>query len=375
VAYVYYFFHHDDMENVINVLKNSGISLKPKFDRHRYVEIVASNSALIGKYKNIGFLFFSREVEIEYDFLKKVTVEIAAANETFYDSRMGRYAVEDDGELLRIDREFDEEFFVDFIPAMYTEFIKSEILLNECNLLADVISREETEIIKRIKKLSAEAEKSTNMGEIESFLAEVSGFQTDFFKKFMEFKDVNEELFSAMMNFDVFARGIGGWFIEKSENFKDYFERLKYFESKFEQTLNGIRDLFTLASLKLDTLRNREYLELQKRTSSLQAAAAIIEFVAVYYYTMKIWEHFLPIETVPKILSFLMLTFFTTSIVVYTEALSELIRERRVTRGFVVVTFLLIIILFLMVYTPLIFSAGASLSAYHLSSSYGSSLH
>jgi hypothetical protein len=177
------------------------------------------------------------------------------------------------------------------------------------------------------------------------------------------------------MNFDVFARGIGGWFIEKSENFKDYFERLKYFESKFEQTLNGIRDLFTLASLKLDTLRNREYLELQKRTSSLQAAAAIIEFVAVYYYTMKIWEHFLPIETVPKILSFLMLTFFTTSIVVYTEALSELIRERRVTRGFVVVTFLLIIILFLMVYTPLIFSAGASLSAYHLSSSYGSSLH
>jgi len=347
-------------------LKNSGILLRPKFDRYRYVEIVASNEdLLVGKFENIGFLFFRKEEDIEYDFLKKVVVEVTSAAETFYESRMGRFAVEDDGRLLRIDREFDDELFTDFIPAMYIEIIKSEILLNECNLLADVISREETEIIKKVKRLSAEAGKSTEMSEIESFLEEVSGFQSEFFKKFMEFKDINEELFSAMMNFDVFARSFGGWFMEKSENFKDYFERLKYFESKFEQTLNGIRDLFTLASLKLDTLRNKEYLELQQRTSSLQAAAAIIEFVAVYYYTMKIWEHFLPIESVPNLLSFLMLTSFTTSIVIYTEALGELIRERKLTKGFVIVTFLLIIILFLMVYTPLIFSAGVSPSISH----------
>ena len=165
------------------------------------------------------------------------------------------------------------------------------------------------------------------------------------------------------MDFDIFARNFGGWFVEKASDFKDYFEKLKYFESKFEQTINGIRDLFTLVSLRLDMLRNKEYMNLQKRTSSLQAAA-VIEFVAVYYYTLRIWEHFLPVAKVPSIVSFLMLTAFTTSIVVYTETISEIIREKRVTRGFLIVTLLLIIILSLMVWyiSPLLFQESPSAS-------------
>jgi len=366
VAHIYFYFNEDDMEEIINKLKKINIELRPRFTRYRHVELVASNEKFfIGKYGKICFLLSDEEINIDYDFLKIVKIEISEPGETFYESRIGKYSVEEDGSLIKVEKEPEYEFLIDFIPAMYSGLIKSEIFVNECTLLASTVSKEETEIITEVTRLSEVAKKAEDVSELEEILSEVSTVQIDFFKKFMNFKDINEELFSSIMEYDVFARLLGGWFTEKVDELKDYFEKLKYFESKFEQTINGIRDLYTTVSLRLDMLRNREYLDLQRRTSSLQAAAVVIEFVAVYYYTMKIWEHFLPIEAVPGILSFLMLTSFTTSIVVYTEALSELIREKRITKGFVIVTFLLIIILFLMIYTPIIFSANVLPSTSH----------
>ena len=102
-------------------------------------------------------------------------------------------------------------------------------------------------------------------------------------------------------------------------------------------------------------LRNKEYMEMQKRTSSLQAAAAIIEFVAVFYYTLKVWDYFMPIERMPKFLAFLLLSMFTTSVVVYTEVLAELVRERKISRQFIVTTILLALILFMMYHVPFMF--------------------
>lgn len=365
MQYTYLFFHNDDMEDVINLLKDLNISLNTKFKKYRYTSAVASNDSIfLGKYKNIAYIVSTQELELDFEFLKEITVEVTDSKETFYESRLCNYSVEDNGSRIKVDRD-DEELIYDFIPATEIEMIKAEILLNECNLQADVISKEETHIIGEVRKLSDSAKKASTVSELEDVLSQVSDLQVDFFKKFMNFKDLNEEMYSAVMSYDVLARNFGGWFSEIADDFKDYFEKLKYFESKFEQTINAVRDLFTLVSLRLDMLRNSEYLELQRRTSSLQAAAAVIEFVAVFYYTLQVWNYFLPVGGVHPVLSFSLLAIFTTSIVVYTEAISEVIREKEVKNKFIFMTLLLAVILLLMTIVPLIFSGGAVPSGAH----------
>jgi len=359
VIYKYFYFHISDLEEVIESVKKLNVRLSPKFGRYSYTEInISSDDVIIGKYKKIGFVFdrTGSDKDPEFDFLKKVIVEVTVVDDTFHETRFAKLKVEEDGDLIKIDRESDV-LFLDLIPATYSELIKAEILLNECNLLAELISKEETDIVSRVKNFSNEV-KTGRVVELEKISFEVTEFQMEFFKKFMDFKNINEELFSAIVRFDAFSRKLGGWYLEKSVELKDYFESLRYFESKFEQTTFAVRDLYSLVSLRLDMLRNNEFLEMQKRTSSLQAAAAIIEFVAVFYYTFRIWDYFLPVNETPPQISFIILTAFTTSIVGYTEVISELIRGKRVTKSFLIVTFLLIIILCLMVYIPLLFSGA-----------------
>lgn len=190
---------------------------------------------------------------------------------------------------------------------------------------------------------------------MENILNVVSTLHVDFFKKFIQYKDINEEIFTAITRFEAISRKMGDWFIEKKNELKDFLENLKYFESKFEQTLGVVRDLFSLISIRLDMLRNREYMEMQKKTSSLQAAAVVIEFVAVFYYSLKVWEHFMHIDKMPKSIAFILLSIFTTSVVAYTEILSEIVRKREVSKRFIVATLLLILIFILMYFVPLQF--------------------
>jgi hypothetical protein len=351
--YVYYYFHSDEMDKTIKNLMNRGVDLKPKFKRYRHTEIIAiGDGVVLGKYENIVFLILKDDIPC--DCLKKVIVEITTADETFAEFKFGKFKVENE-EKIKIDAEFSEELFYDLIPALHIELLKVRSLLKECNLQAEALSKEETEIIREISKLSEVAKKSSEVLELEEIVTEVSTHHTDFFRKFMHFKDINEELFSAITRFEVISKELD-MFFEKFLEFKESVERLKYFESKFEQTLNGIRDMFSLISLRLDMLRNREYLELQKRTSSLQAATAVIEFVAVFYYTLKIWDHFMPIESLPNSISFLILTLFTALVVIYTDVLGEIIRERKVSWKFVATTFLLVFVVLLMVLAPNLFS-------------------
>lgn len=360
-VYQYFYFHMSNMEEVIGSIKKLNVQLSPKFYTYTHTEInISSDDVVIGKYGKIGFVLDRKglEKDPEFEFLKKVIVEVATPDETFHKTRYAMLKAEEKGHLLKIDRE-SEELIFDLIPATYSELIKAEILLNECNLLAELISKEETDIINKVKNLSNEV-KVSRVADLERISFEVTEFQMEFFKKFMDFKNINEDLFSAIVRYDAFSRKFGGWYLEKSAELKDLFESLRYFESKFEQTNIAVRDLYSLVSLRLDMLRNSEFLEIQKRTSSLQAAAAIIEFVAVFYYTFRIWDHFLPIHDTPPQISFIILAAFTTSIVGYTEVIGELIREKKVTKSFCIVTLMLIIILFLMVYVPLLYSGSGS---------------
>jgi len=348
VEYEYIYFHEDEMECVLEELRNKGIFLDSKFKRFNYTEMIAGNDTFtLGKCENIGFLI-SKDFKLDINcyMLEKITIKIVKLDKGFEEFTYGRFRVKNS--MIELDAEFDENLFYNLIPALQIQILKSEILLKENDLRAKTISKEESETIKEISKLSEVAKKTNDVLELKNILSEVSTYQVDFFRKFMQFKDINEEIFKHITKFEVISRKMGRWFVEKREELKDFLESMKYYESKFEQTLNGIRDLFSVVSLRLDMLRNKEYMEMQKRMSSLQAAAAIIEFVAVFYYTLKVWEYFVAIESMPKSIAFLILTMFTTSVVVYTEVLAELVREKRITVQFIITTALLILILFFM---------------------------
>jgi hypothetical protein len=168
----------------------------------------------------------------------------------------------------------------------------------------------------------------------------------------MRFKDMIEESFSSISSARYISEILGGLLLEKIVELEKKIELLHYYESKFQQTLSGVGDSLQVASLRLDMLRNRETLELQKRTSALQAAAAIIEFVAVYYYTLKIWESFLPVKEIPSYVSFSILALFTGLVVFYTDALGEYIREKKPSKKLVILTISLIGMLILMATLP-----------------------
>jgi len=270
---------------IIDGFKKSGIELKPKFGRYRHTEMIAADEDfIIGKYENIPFVVSKKEIEIPFDCLDRVTIEITHADRTFDEFKFGKFKIED-GNRIKLDVEFNKELFYDLIPALQIEILRAKTLLNECKLQAEAISEEESEIIGGLSSLS-DAARNSNISDLEEILSEVSKVHVDFFRKFMHFKDVNDGAFSAVTSFEAISREVD-LFLDQASEIRESLEVLKYLESKFEQTLSGIRDLFTLVSLRLDTLQNREYLNLQKRTASLQAAAAVIEFVAVYYYTLK----------------------------------------------------------------------------------------
>jgi hypothetical protein len=343
------------MDNVVRAIKDIGIEIKPEFKDHRFVSLIASGKNLIiGKYENVAFLISDKSFEIST--LEKITVEMASSDSTFSEFRFGKYKVEGDVKTIKLECEFSEELFYDLFPALFVQFIKANTLLNDCNLQADTLSKEETRAIDKIVRLSHQATKSNDLSELERISFELSEIHVDFYRKFMRFKDAIEEMFSSMTKFETISVIMGGFLIEKSIEMRDQFERLKYYESKFEQTLVGGRDVFNIVNLRLDTLRNKENLELQKRTSSLQAAAAIIEYVAVFYYTLKIWEDFLPVDKMPGYLSFSLLVIFTTTVVAYTETLGGYIRTREISKKFMILTIMLFTTLLLMYILPNLFS-------------------
>ncbi len=345
----YLLFAQNDLENVLSEIKKA----KPAFKRYRFAEILAEfEYGIVGSYRDIVFLFTTRELTLSAEPLERVAVEISEDDGSFKPFRFGKYRYDDE---LLIDTEFREDLFHDYLPALLSEMAMARILIKECSMRAMHLAEKETEIVKEITKLSEET-KTLSPERIEELSFEVSALRVEFFSGYMHFKDTVEEVFSALSRAERISGFLGGMLGEKIQELRSELETISYYESRFEQTLAGVRDALDVVHLRLEMLRGRENLELQKRTSALQAAAAIIEFVAVYYYTMKIWESFLPVKEVPASISFSLLAAFTTVVVIYTEALGEYIKERKITAKFISLSLLLLAILILMVSLPTLFS-------------------
>ncbi len=348
---LYLFFHQDELDEVLRSLKNLVI---PKYKRYRFSEVVAAaDGVLVGKYREMIFVATSKPVNIPIEEVGSVELEICDVEGKSFG--FGSYIFGEN--YVKVSAEFSDELFYDYIPSFFAEITKARVVLKDCLIQAEALSREETEIIGEITRLSEEA-KDAAVEKLENLVFEISKLRMDFFRKFMKFKDVVENVFVSIAAAEHISNLIGGFAVEAVNEARRGVELLHYYESKFQQTLSGVSDVLQVVSIRLDMLRNRETLELQKRTSSLQAAAAIIEFVAVYYYTLKIWESFLPVENMPKVVTFTLLAAFTTIVVIYTEAMGEYIRTRILSRKFAALTAALLLVLFLMVAMPILFSAA-----------------
>lgn len=348
------------MEDVLGEIK-SWFEVKPRFVKHKFTEILADGDLIVGKYTNVIFLISKEKIELSIQPLSRTVISLESG-EGFKKFRFGEYKVEKadvEEQILKLNAEFSEELFYDLIPAYNIEAFKIEVTLRQCNLSVESISKEETEILKQVTRISESARSVNTVDGLENTLFEVSKIQMSFFKRFSTFKDINEEIFSSIVRFETLARKLDGWFNDKIQEFRDFHQSLVYYESKFEQTLNGIRDMYSLLSIQLDVMRNKENLELQRKTSSLQAAAVVIEFVAVLYYSLKIWEHFVDLEVMPKGFAFTILFLFTLAVVGYTEVLSHIFREKKISVSFILTTLILVLIILMMYLLPAFIFSGA----------------
>ncbi len=350
-----------DESNLESVLKAIG-EATPEFKRFRYVELMAkSERGVVGKYRTLYFLFSEGPFELDIEPIEIFEVEIARDDGNFHKFRFGKYSIRD---KILLDCDYRDELFLDYLPALLCEISSAKLMINDCNLRASHLAERESEIVREVTRIS-EKVKTLSIEKLEELSFEVSALRASFFSSYMLFKDDVEEIFSSIARASSISSFLGGLLREQIDELRNQLETISYFESRFEQTLSGVRDAFDVVHLRLEMLRGKENLELQKRTSALQAAAAIIEFVAVFYYSMKIWEAFLPVKEMPHWLSFSLLTAFTFTVVMYTEALGEYIRERRFSTKFVLLTLTLTALIILMATLPTLFSAASPLSGGH----------
>ncbi|AAB89018.1 MULTISPECIES: hypothetical protein [Archaeoglobus] len=350
-----------DESNLERVLKAIG-EASPEFRRFRYVELLAkSEKGVVGKYRSLYFLFSKEPFELDVEPIEIFEVEIEKDDGNFRSFRFGKYSLRD---KLLLDCNFNEKLFYDYLPALLCEISSARLLIKDCNLRASHLAERESEIVKEITKISEDV-KTLSIEKLEELSFEVSALRASFFSSYMLFKDDVEEIFSSIARASSISNFLGGLLKEQIDELRNQLETISYFESRFEQTLSGVRDALDVVHLRLEMLRGKENLELQKRTSALQAAAAVIEFVAVFYYSMKIWEAFLPVTEMPHWLSFSLLAAFTFTVVVYTEALGDYIRERKPSSKLVLLTLTLAILVILMATLPTLFSAASQLSGGH----------
>lgn len=346
----YLLFHSEDLEDVVNEISG----LNPSFRRFGEAEIIAStesNDVVVARYRRYVVVVAQSDLSLRKGPLAKYAVkpEVVDSGITF---ARGKYAVE--GDTIFLEGEFDDELIYGHMVSMLCEITTAKILINDAKLRAEHLTKDETAIIADTVRILEGAGK-IEISALEKLTLELSSLKARFFSSYMTFKDENEEIGSSIMRARKVSRHLGGLLAEWIEDLVFELDSLKYYETSFEQTLNGVRDALETVHLRLEMLHRGENLEIQKRTSSLQAAAAIIEFVAVFYYSMGIWDKYIGLSNFPKWATFSLLTVLSAVVVYYTEVIGEYFSEGKLGRKFVLSTAILVLTLLAMFLLPAIF--------------------
>lgn len=370
IEYIYFPEEKDYSE----LLKEKVRDFKVSIEKRGEIEVLAkSEYGIIGKVNGIEFIVAKNLSLPEEDVIKKTVIILEDKDDLNEDFILGKISFSDSE--IYMNCKFDENFFYYNFPLFDISLTKATLLIEGNEMNAKDLNRKSDKLIKKLNEISNIAKKSDSISELERIVSDLSTLQLELFTKFSTFKEYNEEIFSSLNKTEYLVRK---FFPNtkslnlKVQNIKDRFEYLRYTESLISQTIDGVRDVLTLIKLRLDILRNREFVEIQKslnkssvqnvemqkKTTSLQAAAVVIEFVAVFYYTLKSWEHFLrdTLFTTPPLLRFLILLIFTFSVIYFTKILAKSIEKRSFKRDFIISTFILLLTGFLLYLIPFIFS-------------------
>ncbi len=337
-----------DGEGILKNLKD----LKPSFRVEGNYEIIATSDdgeITVGKYRDSLFVLSSKPHIIPAEPLEKFRIEFREV-EMGRDFQFGKYKLENG--IISIETKLNPEDLKSVLPPLLSEFAVARILISDANIRAEYLTKEETKIIHKVTEI-LEGTTSLSISKLEDLAFSVSSLKGEFFSSYMRYKDELEEISYCLIRAERLSERLGSLLSHEIHELKRELEILKYFESSFESTLNGVRDALDTIHLKLGSLHRKEDLELQRKTSSLQAAAAVIEFIAVFYYSLGIWSKYANLSSVPKWITFLLLTSLSFLVVVYTEIIGEILTERIFKRRFFITTAMIIGVVLTMLYLTL----------------------
>ncbi|MEM0203819.1 MAG: hypothetical protein QXO16_06885 [Archaeoglobaceae archaeon] len=339
----YLIFPEQDLEKLLNELK--GV-LKPTFRRSKNVEILAEgDGVLLGKYRSILFLISNFETLLIPIAKFEIALKTVEKGENF---AYGKYRIE---EVIEIETEFDKELFYDLLPALFSEIAIARATLRDCFLTQSHIAEKMSKVRDLIKK---EAKN------LESYAIELARERDSFFIVYSNFVAKVDEAETSIASARFFVERLGGFIKEEVARLENSAKVAKKFAEECERVLREIENRFNMIYLQIEMERRKEEFEIGKKTSAITAAAVVIEFVAVAYYSLKIWESYLPIEKLPRILSFSLLMSFTLSVVFLTEAIGSYLKEKRIKKLFLS-SAILASMLALMIILPLYYQAVAEL--------------
>lgn len=334
---LYMFYNDSELDKV---LKEIGKRAKPSFKRFKYTEILAEGTELIlGRYKSVIFIISEQEVgnPIEKFEIKIVHLE---HGEQF---SFGKYKY---NQLIEIDTVFDENLFYNLFPAFFAELTIAKLTVRDCMQTKDYVMNKSIEIREFLKETTLN---------YEDYAVTLAQKRDSFFVTYSDFISKANKAEVAISNAKFFSSKIGNFMFEEVSRLEFELLEVKKYSENFEKVLKELENRLNLVYLQIEVERRKNELELNRRTSAITAAAVVIEFVAVAYYSLKIWESYLPVEKIPKILSFLLLIFFTISVIILTESIGNYLLERK--KGQLKVSIILLVIsLSLMVILPIIYT-------------------
>jgi len=382
IEYIYFSSGRDYSDILGEKVKDFRITIERLGD----VEILArSDYGIIGKVDGIEFIA-AADIDLPgTDALKKTVIifdEVAEIPEV-PEGHEGREAYEEFtlGEIkfsrdtVYVRCQFDEDFFYSAFPVFDIHLARAFLLVSNNEAVAKELNIKEKVVARRVTELSAHVKSSDSIPDLESVVSELSSIQVDLFTKLVRFRDHNEEILESLNKAEYVARVYFSRtksIILELQNLKDRLSYLRYVEASVSQTVEGVRDVLNLVKIRLDVIRNREFAEIQKslsqassqnveiqqKTSALQAAAIVIEFVAVFYYTLKSWEYFMDelLPATPALMKFITLTVFTSSVVYYTKAIAGAFEKGKVTRKVITTTILVLMTFSALYLVPIAFS-------------------
>jgi len=341
-------YRKKDGEEILKALKN----LKPSFRAEGECEIIASDNdgrVSVGRYRDLIVVMSDKAINAGSEPLNTFRIEFEKV-EMGKDFYYGKYRLENDA--LSIETKKDTKKMIEILPPLLSEITVSRILISDASVKAEYLTKEETNIINKITEI-LEGAKSLSIMKLEELAFSVSSLKGSFFSSYMRYKDELEEISYSLIRAQRLSEKAGKLLYDEIEELKRELSILRQYESSFESTLNGVRDALDTIHLKLESLHRKEDLEMQRKTSSLQAAAAVIEFIAIFYYTLGIWSKYADLHSIPKWITFSLLTALSFLMVVYTEIFGEIIARRRIERKFYVVTALTALTILAMFYVTL----------------------